>query len=229
MCNDTSYWGNQTSLYSFCERKYELSPFIAEGTNTLSSSIYIIHGMLGFCKTRDFYISLMYSILILIGIGSILFHATLQYSAEMVDEISMILFLSVSFISKPQNTLSVKIAVCLCTIASITLYAMYQLYSVFLSIFFSMVGFELLFYIRMSSAYEPCCYNAYSALILMSLGLIVWVSENMYCDKFEYVYILHSVWHILSSFGAVNIILLNENARNTKLKYSYKDDIYKNF
>lgn len=42
------YWGAVTSSVDFCESNYSLSPFIAEPANSLSSLIYVFHGLVGY-------------------------------------------------------------------------------------------------------------------------------------------------------------------------------------
>jgi len=91
---DTSgYWGAVTSSVDWCEINYEHSPFIAEFFNTFSSLAMVIVGGVGAWLHRTvlearFILALL--IVVVVGIGSIAFHATLRFEHQMLDELPML-------------------------------------------------------------------------------------------------------------------------------------------
>lgn len=85
------------STFNFCEDEYTVSSYISEFWNTISGTCLIISGLLykynnRFLDNKSF--DNMTNILILIGVGTILFHGTLLYIFQLFDELPMILLAS---------------------------------------------------------------------------------------------------------------------------------------
>lgn len=82
------------SSISWCESKYKVVPYIAEFWNTLTGICLIVSGLL-FYKNNQSLISAHFSriigLLIFVGIGTMLFHSTLYYPFQLLDELPMIL------------------------------------------------------------------------------------------------------------------------------------------
>eukprot|EP00095_Tigriopus_kingsejongensis_P011627 maker-scaffold2266_size17862-snap-gene-0.3 protein:Tk11627 transcript:maker-scaffold2266_size17862-snap-gene-0.3-mRNA-1 annotation:"alkaline ceramidase 3-like" len=72
----------------------QVSEVIAEFWNTLSSAFILISPLCGMIHMRNQNLELRcfitLSVLVIVGIGSILFHATLRYSMQLMDEVPMI-------------------------------------------------------------------------------------------------------------------------------------------
>lgn len=95
------YWGEPDSLMDFCEGNYVVTYYIAEFFNTLSSIPMFVHGLIGLIlthqyATKEFRFKLCYLSLMFIGIGSSLFHATLRFKYQLLDELPMLLFSAVA-------------------------------------------------------------------------------------------------------------------------------------
>ncbi|PON21046.1 alkaline phytoceramidase [Trichoderma gamsii] len=125
------FWGEQTSTLNFCEEDYALSWYCAELCNTLTNGLFMWLGIRGIrnCMKEDhpsiFLIS--YIGYMVVGLGSILFHATLKYPMQLVDELSMIyttcLMMHASFSYSRSQVFSVILGAGLLSLAgSITLY-----------------------------------------------------------------------------------------------------------
>ncbi len=78
----------------WCEANYVVTPHIAEFWNTVSSLLIILTGLVGLATAvRQGYRSrflVPYAILILVGSGSTIFHATLTYWGQALDELTMV-------------------------------------------------------------------------------------------------------------------------------------------
>ncbi len=78
------YWGPITASTEWCERNYQATPYIAEFYNTLSNFPGIILAFIGLIYSINQKFERRFSVLhlstIALGIGSILFHATLQHA-----------------------------------------------------------------------------------------------------------------------------------------------------
>ncbi|OSD03320.1 aPHC-domain-containing protein [Trametes coccinea BRFM310] len=89
-----AFWGPVTATLDWCEANYQFSRYIAEAANTFSNvytiglavygAFYAVHaklpprylvGWMGFA---------------LVGIGSFIFHATLLFEAQLMDELPMV-------------------------------------------------------------------------------------------------------------------------------------------
>ncbi|KAL6927703.1 hypothetical protein ACO0SA_004326 [Hanseniaspora valbyensis] len=89
-------WGQVTSTIDWCEENYVQSTFIAEFCNTLSNMSYIIVSIilyyrlnykLNILETR---FKLTMGGLLLVGLGSAMFHMSLRYDCQLLDELPMI-------------------------------------------------------------------------------------------------------------------------------------------
>ncbi len=87
------FWGLPTSSVDWCEANYQVTPYIAELWNTISSLAMVVAGALGLCLNRSSLprrILAAYGLLMVVGFGSIAFHATLRFELQMLDELPML-------------------------------------------------------------------------------------------------------------------------------------------
>ncbi|CEP13290.1 hypothetical protein [Parasitella parasitica] len=87
------YWGPVTSSVDWCEENYIHTHYIAEFWNTISSLAMVALGFLGVAlhhKALGWRLSASYLLIVVVGIGSVLFHATLQFEHQMWDEVPMV-------------------------------------------------------------------------------------------------------------------------------------------
>jgi len=88
------YWGDTTATLDWCEQNYEVSWYIAEFWNTVTNLSMIIPPLWGMYKCLQRGLETRYLVsfaaLLLVGIGSTMFHMTLQYSMQLLDEIPMV-------------------------------------------------------------------------------------------------------------------------------------------
>ena len=77
-----------------CEPNYAISRFIAEPINTVSNLSFIVFGILGAShelrqRSKKSYI-MLHSTIVMVGIGSMLFHGTLTTWGQQLDELPMV-------------------------------------------------------------------------------------------------------------------------------------------
>jgi dihydroceramidase len=87
------------SSVDWCEDNYVYSAFVAEMWNSLSSIILVYAGWIGYRKNRHWKGSSVFLLLMAVGVGSIVFHALLTASSQMLDEIPMIFLLHAILLS----------------------------------------------------------------------------------------------------------------------------------
>ena len=103
MSDKSGFWGNRTATIDWCEQNYEVTYYIAEFWNTVSNLVMILFPLYGIYwsykqktsrKFNSFRVT--YSMiachlgLMLVGSGSWMFHMTLLYPMQLLDELPMI-------------------------------------------------------------------------------------------------------------------------------------------
>ena len=90
----SGFWGNTTAIIDWCEENYVVSHYIAEWSNTLTNFMFIlVASYYTYCtyrnrlETRFILIGTMFA---LVGFGSWLFHMTLKYRFQLLDELPMV-------------------------------------------------------------------------------------------------------------------------------------------
>ncbi|MCJ1273724.1 hypothetical protein MMC21_001517 [Puttea exsequens] len=88
------YWDPVTSTINWCEEDYYATHYAAEIVNTLTNLLFVYLAYLGIRSCRrnahDAIFLVSFIGYLLVGTGSFLFHATLKYPMQLVDELSMI-------------------------------------------------------------------------------------------------------------------------------------------
>src|SRR3954447_20209919 len=85
------FWGAPTASIDWCEQNYALLPWVCEAFNTISSLAMVVAGALGLSRqTFARGVRVAFALLVLVGLGSIAFHATLRFELQMLDELPML-------------------------------------------------------------------------------------------------------------------------------------------
>jgi len=91
---DEGYWAPVTASLNWCEEDYYATIYSAEIVNTLTNLLFIYLGIKGVrnCLKYDHDRVFLVAFIgyLLVGSGSFLFHSTLKYPMQLVDELSMI-------------------------------------------------------------------------------------------------------------------------------------------
>ncbi|KAJ6089749.1 hypothetical protein N7467_004965 [Penicillium canescens] len=128
------YWEPVTSTLNWCEEDYYATEYSAEIVNTLTNLMFMWLGLRGILSCirnqhdQIFIVALLGYLVV--GTGSFLFHSTLKYPMQLVDELSMIyttcLMVYASFSYSRSVTLRIWLALSLTGLAVfITLYYHY--------------------------------------------------------------------------------------------------------
>eukprot|EP00818_Percolomonas_sp_WS_P001638 CAMPEP_0117439756 /NCGR_PEP_ID=MMETSP0759-20121206/2727_1 /TAXON_ID=63605 /ORGANISM="Percolomonas cosmopolitus, Strain WS" /LENGTH=287 /DNA_ID=CAMNT_0005231477 /DNA_START=116 /DNA_END=979 /DNA_ORIENTATION=- len=239
------FWGKPTANIDWCESNFVHSFYIAETFNTLSNLIYIFTSLYGLrlCfryKTNPMFHCLYLSLLV-IGVGSFMFHGTLQREMQALDELPMIFCVFTCFYvlwrlnfrrqRKMKNleedqfdTTGMKAVLVGGCIAAITFFYFKfpQIYSLFFVAFTGMT---------VATVYMLCvvAFGDHSSLItqkqqilerrftkeiigLSVLALLVWVMDHALCEFSQDAFKLHTWWHFLSCMVVCRIFALMQVA-----------------
>ncbi|KAI0756269.1 alkaline phytoceramidase [Daedaleopsis nitida] len=89
-----AFWGPVTATLDWCEANYQFSRYIAEAANTFSNIVTVGLAIYGAAQSVREKLPPRYLIgylgFALVGIGSFIFHATLTFEAQLMDELPMI-------------------------------------------------------------------------------------------------------------------------------------------
>lgn len=98
------FWGVVDSDFDWCERNHDHSPHVAEPWNVVTSASYPLMALVTFRRhsrvarrgadgsvhhALSVWHALMLSVTGVMGIGSMIFHATLRYQAQLLDELPL--------------------------------------------------------------------------------------------------------------------------------------------
>lgn len=128
------YWSPVTSTLNWCEEDYYATPYSAEIVNSFTNLLFMLLGIKGILNVRkhghDKVFEIAFYGYLLVGTGSFLFHSTLKYPMQLVDELSMIyttcLMCYASFSYSQSSPVKIFLAVSLAALAVfITLYYHY--------------------------------------------------------------------------------------------------------
>lgn len=89
-----SFWGAVDSDFDWCERNNEFSVYVSEPWNSATSTAYPLAALYAYRAHTDnvglsFWHKLMLGVTSVMGIGSVIFHGTLRYRAQLLDELPL--------------------------------------------------------------------------------------------------------------------------------------------
>ncbi|OJJ40500.1 hypothetical protein ASPWEDRAFT_55894 [Aspergillus wentii DTO 134E9] len=128
------YWSPVTSTLNWCEEDYYATVYSAEIINTITNLLFMWLGVKGILSCRrhehDQIFLVAFGGYLVVGTGSFLFHSTLKYPMQLVDELSMIyttcLMCYASFSYSRPTGVRISLAISLASLAIfITLYYHY--------------------------------------------------------------------------------------------------------
>jgi dihydroceramidase len=192
------YWGQPDSLVSWCEEKYTVTNYVSEFKNTFSNLVYFAIPLI---FTEKIYKSINFSIF-LMGLGSILFHGTSRYIFQLCDEVPMIFVTSnlINLFGGQGRDLILFTRLCLAG------YILFRMYDIFLFLFTSHILYLLHSAFNLTSRNKKARNYLYKSIGCMTSGKILWDIEQNYCDSYDWIYNLHSLWHFLSALSLYYIM-----------------------
>jgi dihydroceramidase len=234
------FWGPPTSSVDWCEANYAHSPYVAELFNTLSSLAIVLAGSIGLWLHRRLLerrFLLCFASVALVGVGSIAFHATLQFELQMADELPMLYSaLIMVYIlvenrvdaSRPQRRFGAWFPFALAAhgtlVTAVTALSRGRLqFYLFQLSFGSMELFSLVgVYLLQRRAGTPAVQRLFRLGMASYLAAIVlWFSDMSACPllsgQLPFNPELHAWWHVLVSFGFYALLLVAGHIRLARL------------
>ncbi|KAL8594789.1 hypothetical protein ACOMHN_047507 [Nucella lapillus] len=243
---DGGYWGRVTSTIDWCEENYVVSPYVAEFWNTISNVIMIFAPLFAGClavrQRLEKPVIFSYFSIVVVGCGSWLFHMTLQYSMQLMDELPMIW--GSAFLLYGILTLEGKRENYYWLIAALLGYCLLVtvLYLVNNNPVFHEAAYGLMVAVMAFGAIKIIVKygNRVGTLLYLSSfvtymsGFLLWNVDNLYCQHLrslrrDKVHLAatpllecHAWWHILAGLGSYLCLLFVSYMRYTILNMTPK-------
>jgi len=226
------FWGPIDAAHQFCEAKYGISPYVAEFWNTFSNiPFFIIPGIYALVRGRDvldWRLRLVWLGMVTVGCGSFLFHLTMRFKCEMLDEVPMLLLVFAGVLTKDDthwvSSGSRKVlihALCI-TVCSVGMYVYLSRrdFEAFLGTFTAMILLDLP--LSLVCAGRPDGHGSWAArgclivyAILIGSGRLLWEVERSFCVQGQGGALpwMHVGWHFLAGGASYFGILADMQIR----------------
>lgn len=221
------YWEPHTSSIDFCEPNYALSHYVAEPHNVWSSLymaaialVGVIHGN----PIGEWCVSVMYLVLVFVGVGSAGLHSSLHWLYQSSDEVPMLwqtlTFIHMMYICRMEkkgkqgsNTGSLLFLL-VGTLLTVFYYTFQQKYIVFLLSFALSVAIIVVWDRRIVHDMPEGTNKAlrvrmhrWAVFLWVGCAFSLWLVDMNFCDQLMPIYLhttgftLHVLWHLLAGFG----------------------------
>jgi len=240
----TKYYWPRTATLDWCEENYAVCRNIAEFWNSLTNLTFLILAVYGAYTVARHKLELRYLLAYLtlgfVGVGSFLFHATLTYEMQLLDELPMIycvcvvIFCTFESEKRPRHERLLKTLLVLDAIF-ITLVYLTNKNTLFFQLSYAL--HILTIALRGSQLYRRLPVTRgkkqLKALFLFSYAMhasafILWNIDNRFCNKLRAIrgqagilaplLQLHAWWHVLTGIGSYVYIVGNQYLRILSLE-----------
>ncbi|KAI5293657.1 hypothetical protein KEM55_006992, partial [Ascosphaera atra] len=249
------YWGEATSHMNFCENDYEVTPYVGEFINTITSFAYVFFGAYPLFRqfragsNSSFHHCFAYIALIIVGMGSALFHMTMKYELQLVDDLSMLLGAAIMFhhVMTLDDTLKKKFTFFLIIALSLILAVWAHVYTgdsalhqvVFGSMVFT-TGYKLVKlnkkYISNEILRRKLLNLMWFAIFELTGAYISWLVDVFFCSPLRetravvglpwaWLFELHGWWHILTALGVYIAMIEGEYLYAVHRNLSVEPDV----
>lgn len=235
------FWGVPTSTIDWCEENYVVSGYMAEALNTITNSVFIALALFATfsayrnnLEPRFVFSSLGFC---LVGIGSWLFHMTLQYRFQLLDELPMIYATCIPFWSvfsefrTPRESVMVGIGI---FVAANTLTAIYLYFKdpTIHQVSYALLNAGIIFqsinltqkHVKDDVIRKELYRVMITGVITFLFGYFLWNLDIHFCSFVRYTrrawgmpygFILegHGWWHIFTGTGVYYYLIYEEYLR----------------
>lgn len=224
------FWGKIDATTEWCEPNYAGSKFIAEFWNTLSSLPLLFFGLWGLYHTRkhaskEYRFVFAFLSLIVVGCGSVAFHATLRRYAQMMDEMPMLLAdLIMLYCLIEMHPVRPRFpwlphVLLLCSVLLCLAYVMLSWYICFVVMFISLLVAIGVWSVQICVATpDRLTRQLFTATAVLYIGgFMLWLLDKLFCDRVVDFY-FHALWHLGAGLGTYCWIMFMVSLRGRSLR-----------
>ncbi|KAH6654070.1 ceramidase-domain-containing protein [Truncatella angustata] len=233
----TGVWGNPTSVENFCEEDYAVTRFVAEFVNSITNLTYVYFALKCRVRVRN---GMVYSggfdslsvTLMLVGVTSTAYHATLHQGPQLADDLSMLL-LAGALLQKlccssepPVIARLAAVSIWLPTFIISTMYIKSGNFLLHMWMFGTMaalIGLRIFYLIYFEPRPEQdktrLAFRFWNGAAYLVVAFAVWNIDLERCHQLRaarqrlglpwaWLLELHGWWHVLTAIGAARFIEL---------------------
>lgn len=230
------YWGTPTSTIDWCEENYVISYYFAEIVNSTTNTLfaYLAYMIVSSAiqNGHDMIFSFVGLGMLLVGIGSWMFHMTLWYKYQLLDELPMVYvcWIALGYMFSVARSNTTAVIVHLTTAASLALFTYIYCYvwrdPVLQEVVFGVVNLAIIYKsVSLTYQYVPDAKARKQILTIMgeslaecALAFFLWRVDTDYCSTWielrHYVGLplgllleCHGWWHFFSGLGFYHFII----------------------
>lgn len=200
----------ESSKVDWCETNYFFSNYICEFQNSFSSFIYCILTYYQYSKYNNmitnnkFFFNLLFINNFLLGISSFLFHSTLSYVGQFLDEgfiVTFIFLINIIFSDKYYIIIELFFA---------------MINPKYTRFFLFLIGAKHIYQVLQKKFEPDIKYGLKISLGYFIFSIIFWIIDLIFCD---YLLIsLHWLWHIISAIALYNIVIVTIVYKHDNMK-----------
>ncbi|KAJ2948112.1 hypothetical protein O0L34_g9910 [Tuta absoluta] len=215
-----------SSPVDWCESNYSISPVIAEFVNTISNVLFfllppvLIHLFQGYSKFVTPGINVMWVLLMVVGLSSAYFHATLSLVGQLLDELAILwVFMAGFAMFTPkkffphflgQDRRALTYYSCVFSVLATGFLVMHPAFNAF-ALMTLVVPALYYLVVEMTTCNCPRVYRLTLRTIASCLAaLFFWILDRLFCDAWlsiDFPY-MHAVWHILIFIASYSSVVL---------------------
>ncbi|KAK9452417.1 ceramidase [Limtongia smithiae] len=237
----SGFWGPRTSTIDWCEENYVVTPYVAEAINTVTNgafvalAVYAIVNAVQQKHERRFILTAFG--FALVGVGSWLFHMTLQYEYQLLDELPMIYATCIATWSVFSYARAKKDAILLAIYIFLGAAILTAVYLYFKDPTIHQAGYAVLtgavlfrsMYLTITKIDDPAARRNMWKTVIIGVstflsGYGLWMIDIHFCSSLRaarrvvgmpYGFILegHGWWHILTGLGVYYYLVFLEYLR----------------
>lgn len=231
------FWGEPTATIDWCEPNYQHSFYIAEFWNTVSNLLFVLLGLYGLLRSAnegfEWRFHAQFVAVMVTGLGSAMFHGTLQLVHQQCDETpmvwAMLVWIYIVYNNEIQNAgLPDKFVIPFLTIVGIAfavVHAIYRFTTLF-QLFFGTLA--ILCCIRLCVHYtqvkDPLARAVAMSYVRNSLiGFVAWMIDYHMCQpisQWPFNPQGHAWWHIFMGISSYHGPVFMQYVRLGQLKKS---------
>ncbi|KAG9458575.1 hypothetical protein H6P81_003083 [Aristolochia fimbriata] len=211
----SSFWGPVTSTTEWCEKNYARSSYIAEFYNTISNIPCILLAFIGLVNALRQRFEKRFSVLhvsnMILAIGSMIYHATLQHVLQQSDETPMVweMLLYIYVLYSPdwhyRSTMPTFLflygAVFAITHSQVRFVIGFKVHYIILALLCVPRMYKYYIYTKVASAKRL----AKLYVLTISIASLCWLLDRMFCHSVSDWLINpqgHALWHVLMGFNS---------------------------